>query len=251
MPPGGLHIRWPDPPLEQERRLHGPKMAAIAAFARANPVDRIVLDSRPARMGLVATGKAYLDLRQALADLGISDTVAQELGLRIYKVGLIWPLETSGARRFAEGLQDILVVEEKRGFVEDQLMRILYNMNASDRPSIVGKRDESGAILLPSEGELTPAIVAAAVVSRLRMLGHNSPVLEQRLARLEAFDKPAPSSTAAKVTRTPYFCSGCPHSSSTKVPEGSVRWPGSVVTAWRSPFPAGVPQPSPKWARKA
>jgi indolepyruvate ferredoxin oxidoreductase len=182
MPPGGLHIRWPDPPLEQERRLHGPKMAAIAAFARANPVDRIVLDSRPARLGIVATGKAYLDLRQALADLGISDAVARELGLRIYKIALIWPLEESGVRRFAEGLQDILVVEEKRGFVEDQLTRILYNMNASNRPSVVGKRDETGAILLPSEGELTPTMVAAAVVSRLRKLGHHSPALEQRMA---------------------------------------------------------------------
>jgi indolepyruvate ferredoxin oxidoreductase len=221
MPPGGLHIRWPDPPLEQERRLHGPKMAAIAAFARANPVDRIVLDSRPARLGIVATGKAYLDLRQALADLGISDAVARELGLRIYKIALIWPLEESGVRRFAEGLQDILVVEEKRGFVEDQLTRILYNMNASNRPSVVGKRDETGAILLPSEGELTPTMVAAAVVSRLRKLGHHSPALEQRMARLEAFDKPASSTVSAKLTRTPYFCSGCPHSSSTKVPEGS------------------------------
>jgi indolepyruvate ferredoxin oxidoreductase len=221
MPPGGLHIRWPDPPLEQERRLHGPKLAAIAAFARANPVDRIVLDSRPARMGIVATGKAYLDLRQALADLGISDAVAKELGLRIYKVALIWPLEESGVRRFAEGLQDILVVEEKRGFIEDQLMRILYNMNASNRPSVVGKRDESGAVLLPSGGELTPTMVAAAVVARLRKLGHNSPALEQRLARLEAFDKPDSSTVPAKLTRTPYFCSGCPHSSSTKVPEGS------------------------------
>src|ERR1700727_266313 len=94
-------------------------------------------------------------------------------------------------------------------------------MNASDRPSIVGKRDESGAILLPSEGELTPTMVAAAVVSRLRKLGHHSPALEQRMARLEAFDKPAPSTVSAKLTRTPYFCSGCPHSSSTKVPEGS------------------------------
>ena len=217
---GGLHIRWPDPPLEQERRLHGPKMAAIAAFARANPVDRIVLDSRPARMGIMATGKAYLDLRQALADLGISDAVAKEIGLRIYKVALIWPLEESGVRRFVEGLQDILVVEEKRGFIEDQLMRILYNVSASNRPSVVGKRDESGAILLPSEGELTPTMVAAAVVSRLRRLGHHSPALEQRLARLEAFEKPT-SSVLPKLTRTPYFCSGCPHNSSTKVPEGS------------------------------
>ncbi len=162
MPPGGLGIRWPDAPLEQERRLHGPKMAAVAAFARANRFDRIVLDSRPARLGIAATGKAYLDLRQALADLGIDDAVAKSLGLRIYKIALTWPLEESGARAFAEGLQDVLVVEEKRGFIEDQLVRILYNMDASKRPSVVGKRDETGAMLLPSEGELTPTMVAAA-----------------------------------------------------------------------------------------
>src|SRR5205085_1855109 len=161
MPRGGLNIRWPDPPMEQERRLHGPKMAAIAAFARANRLDRIVLDVSPARLGIVAAGKAYLDLRQALADLGISDALARELGLRIYKVALVWPLEESGVRRFADGLQDVLVVEEKRGFIEDQLVRILYNVDASNRPSIVGKRDEAGAILLPSEGELTPTMVAA------------------------------------------------------------------------------------------
>ena len=221
MPPGGLGIRWPDPPLEQERRLHGPKMAAIAAFARANQLDRVVLDSKPARLGIVATGKAYLDLRQALADLGITEREAQEIGLRIYKVALTWPLEENGARRFAEGLQDVLVVEEKRGFIEDQLVRILYNMDASRRPSVVGKRDERGATLLPSEGELTPTMVAAAVVARLRRLGHQSPVLEQRLARLEAFEHPATTRAPMALQRTPYFCSGCPHNTSTKVPEGS------------------------------
>ncbi|WP_440640867.1 indolepyruvate ferredoxin oxidoreductase family protein [Bradyrhizobium sp. PUT101] len=221
MPPGGLSIRWPDPPLEQERRLHGPKMQAIAAFARANRFDRIVLDSKPARLGILATGKVYLDLRQAMADLGITDEEARTLGLRIYKVALTWPLEESGARAFADGLQDILVVEEKRGFMEDQLLRILYNVDAAKRPSVVGKRDESGAVLLPSEGELTPTMVAAAVVARLRRLGHRSPVLEQRLAKLEALDRPAASPSAAKLQRTPYFCSGCPHNTSTKIPEGS------------------------------
>jgi indolepyruvate ferredoxin oxidoreductase len=221
MPPGGLNIRWPDPPLEQERRLHGPKLAAVAAFARANRLDRVVLDSKPARLGVVATGKAYLDLRQAMADLGITERDAQELGLRIYKVAMTWPLEESGARGFAEGLQDVLVVEEKRGFIEDQLVRILYNMDASRRPSVVGKRDESGAMLLPSEGELTPTVVAAALVSRLRRLGHQSPVLEQRLARLEAFEHPATAHAPMALQRTPYFCSGCPHNTSTKVPEGS------------------------------
>ncbi|MGX9431461.1 MULTISPECIES: indolepyruvate ferredoxin oxidoreductase family protein [Bradyrhizobium] len=221
MPPDGLSIRWPDAPLEQERRLHGPKMQAVAAFARANRFDRIVLDSKPARLGIMATGKAYLDLRQALAELGITDAEAQALGLRIYKVALTWPLEESGARAFAEGLQDVLVVEEKRGFIEDQLIRILYNVDASRRPSVVGKRDESGAVLLPSEGELTPTMVAAAVVARLRRLGHRSPMLEQRLAKLEAFDRPAEGIGAAKLQRTPYFCSGCPHNTSTKIPEGS------------------------------
>ncbi|MBR0751369.1 indolepyruvate ferredoxin oxidoreductase family protein [Bradyrhizobium jicamae] len=221
MPPGGLSIRWPDPPLEAERRLHGAKMDAVAAFTRANRFDRIVLDSKPARLGIIATGKAYLDLRQALADLGISDGDAQELGLRIYKVALTWPLEERGARAFAEGLQDVLVVEEKRGFMEDQLVRILYNVDASRRPSVVGKRDESGAPLLPSEGELTPTMVAAAVVARLRKLGHRSPLLEQRLAKLEAFDRPVEGVGAAKLQRTPYFCSGCPHNTSTKIPEGS------------------------------
>jgi indolepyruvate ferredoxin oxidoreductase len=221
MPPGGLSIRWPDPPLEAEKRLHGPKMEAVAAFARANRFDRIVLDSRPARLGIMATGKAYLDLRQALADLGINDAEAQALGLRIYKVALTWPLEVHGALAFAEGLQDVLVVEEKRGFIEDQLIRILYNMDASKRPSVVGKRDESGTVLLPSEGELTPTMVASAVVARLRRLGHRSPALEQRLAKLEAFDRPADGIGVAKLQRTPYFCSGCPHNSSTKIPEGS------------------------------
>src|ERR1700749_4757592 len=189
MPPGGLNIRWPDPPLEAEKRLFGPKMEAVKAFARANQLDRIVIDGKPARLGIVATRKAYLDLRQAMADLGISDRDAETLGLRIYKVALTWPLEESGAKRFAEGLQDVLVVEEKRGFIEDQLMRILYNVDASKRPTIVGKRDQTGAFLLPSEGELNPTVVAPALVGRLRRLGHQSPVLEQRLGAVGGVGK--------------------------------------------------------------
>jgi indolepyruvate ferredoxin oxidoreductase len=221
MPPGGLNIRWPDPPLEAEKRLFGAKMEAVKAFVRANRLDRIVLDGKPARLGIIATGKAYLDLRQAMADLGISDRDAEALGLRIYKVALTWPLEEVGAKRFAEGLQDVLVVEEKRGFIEDQLMRILYNVDAWNRPSVVGKHDESGAPLLPSEGELSPTVVASALVARLRRLGHQSPLLEQRLARLEAFDQPATGHAPITLQRTPFFCSGCPHNTSTKLPEGS------------------------------
>ncbi len=220
MPPGGLNIRWPDSPLEQERRLHGPKMAAVAAFARANRFDRLVFDPPQPRLGIIATGKAYLDLRQALDELGLDERAALALGIRIYKVGLSWPLETDGARRFALGLEDILVVEEKRGVVEDQLIRTLYNVAADRRPSVVGKRDESGAVLLPSDGELNPTMVARAVVARLSRLGIDTAALRPRVARLEEFerlhDQPPPP-----IQRAPYFCSGCPHNTSTKVPEGS------------------------------
>ena len=219
MPPGGLHIRWPDPPLQAEARLHGPKMQAVAAFARANPIDAIVLDAPSPRIGIMATGKAYLDVRQALADLGISDAAARDLGIRIYKVGLTWPLERDGALKFAVGLKDVLVVEEKRGFIEDQLLRLLYNLDASQRPSVVGKVDEFGRGLLPSEGELSPTIVAHAIVARLKRLGVSSQSFEQRLARLDSFESVV--SSGARLERTPFFCSGCPHNTSTKVPEGS------------------------------
>ena len=219
MPPGGLNIRWPDPPLEAERRLHGPKMAAVAAFARANRLDRILIDPRQARLGIITTGKAYLDVRQALSDLGIDERAAA-LGIRLYKVGLTWPLEPAGARRFAEGLTDVLVVEEKRGFIEQQLVHMLYNLDAARRPTVVGKTDESGAPLLPSEGELTPSMVARAIVARLRKLGHDSREFEQRVSRLDAFDKMLEGGSI-KTQRTPFFCSGCPHNTSTRVPEGS------------------------------
>ena len=226
LPPGGLNIRWPDGPLDMERRLHGPKMAAVAAFARANPLDRIVVDSSPARLGVLATGKAYLDLRQALADLGITDAAARELGLRIYKVGLTWPLEREGALRFARGLQDVIVVEEKRGFIEDQLVRILYNLPADQRPTVVGKTDEAGAPLLPSEGELSPTMVARAIVSRLKRLGVPSQAFDQRLSRLESFEQIGGGAPPTKTQRTPFFCSGCPHNTSTRIPDGSMAMAG-------------------------
>jgi len=221
MPPGGLHIRWPhaglDWAVDQERRLHGPKLDAARAFARANGIDRIVIDTPRPRLGIITTGKAYLDLRQALVELGISEQRASELGIRLYKVALTWPLEPQRGLAFAQELKDILVVEEKRGFIENQLARLLYNVEASRRPSIVGKTDEAGATLLPSIGELTPTIVARAVVARLKRLGETQ--FDERLARLESFERPA--SPVSSITRTPFFCSGCPHNISTQVPEGS------------------------------
>ena len=220
MPPGGLNIRWPDTPLQQEARLHGPKMAAVAAFARANPIDRLVFDPPRARFGILASGKAYLDVRQALDDLGLDRRACETLGIRLYKVGMVWPLEVEGAKRFAAGLREVLVVEEKRGFLEDQLMRILYNLEAARRPRISGKTDEDGAVLIPSQGEIDPTMVARAIVSRLEKLDAATPEMKQRLARLISFE--SLSEAAPKTAqRMPYFCAGCPHNSSTKLPEGS------------------------------
>ena len=220
LPPGGLGIRNPDPPLEAEKRLHGPKMDAVKAFVRANGFDKMAIDTPRARIGIMTTGKAYLDTRQALEDLGISDERAKSLGIRLYKVGMTWPLEPEGAKRFAEGLQEVIVIEEKRSNLEDQLVRILYNLPASQRPLVIGKSDETGRIILPSEGELNPTGVAMVIAARLNKHMGQSPELEQRLARLEAKEKLL-NAPPPKVARTPFFCSGCPHNTSTKVPEGS------------------------------
>ena len=220
LPPGGLGIRNPDPPLEAEKRLHGPKMDAVKAFVRANGFDKMVIDTPRARIGIMTTGKAYLDTRQALEDLGISDDRAKALGIRLYKVGMTWPLEPEGARRFAEGLQEVIVIEEKRSNLEDQLVRILYNAPADRRPLVIGKTDETGRTLLPSEGELNPTGVAMVIAARLMKHTGDSPELQQRLARLESKEKLL-NAPPPKVARTPFFCSGCPHNTSTKVPEGS------------------------------
>ncbi len=217
-PPDGLNLRWPDPPLAQERRLHGPKMEAIHAFARANAFDRLTQDAPAARFGIAATGKAYLDVRQALDDLGIDTARAAELGLRVYKIGLSWPLEPTRARAFAAGLEEIFVVEEKRPIVEDQLVRLLYGQ--AQAPRIVGKRDDAGAKLLPSEGELSPATVAAALVARLTRMQGELPWLRAPQERVAALQRIA-DTPATYPLRAPFFCSGCPHNTSTRVPEGS------------------------------
>src|SRR5207302_8512193 len=185
MPPGGLNIRWPDQPLDQEFRLHKYKLAAALAFARANRLDRIVIDSPRPRFGIVTTGKSYLDVRQALEDLGIGPAEANAIGLRLYKVAMSWPLEPEGVRRFAEGLQEVLVVEEKRAVIESQLKEQLYHWPADRRPRIVGKYDESGSWILPSPGELSPTQIAKVIARRLAGFGAGAPVAD-RLAAIEA-----------------------------------------------------------------
>ncbi|HKS89874.1 MAG TPA: indolepyruvate ferredoxin oxidoreductase family protein, partial [Stellaceae bacterium] len=171
MPPGGLNIRWPDAPLDQEARLHRYKLPAALAFARANRLDHMVFDAPDARFGIVTTGKSYLDVRHALDELGIGPDEAAAIGLRLYKVGMAWPLEPEGARRFAEGLTEVLVVEEKRAVIETQLKEQLYNWPADKRPRVFGKFDAEGAWALPSNGELAPSRIAAVIAERLGRLG--------------------------------------------------------------------------------
>jgi indolepyruvate ferredoxin oxidoreductase len=179
----------------------------------------VVLDSPRARFGIVSTGKAYLDVMQALEDIGITADIAAEIGLRVYKVGMSWPLEPVATHAFAEGLEEILVVEEKRSIIEDQLTGQLYNNPVHARPRVIGEFDEQGRDLLPNLSELTPAMVALAIAKRIRRF-YRSEVMDARVAWIE---KKELSLAIPRVSleRVPHFCSGCPHNTSTKVPEGS------------------------------
>ncbi|KQY54685.1 indolepyruvate ferredoxin oxidoreductase family protein [Lysobacter sp. Root494] len=217
MPEGGLNIRWPDPPLNQEMRLHQYAVKAAQAFARANRLDRIVLDSPNARLGIITTGKSYLDVLQALEYLGLDARACADLGIRVYKVGMTWPLEPVGLRHFARGLQDIVVVEEKHAFIESQMKEYMYNW--AERPSVVGKYDESGEWILPSTGELTPARIAGVIAKRIQRF-HNSEHIENVL-RWMAEKESELALPRAQFPRVPHYCSGCPHNTSTVVPEGS------------------------------
>ncbi|GAB2175471.1 indolepyruvate ferredoxin oxidoreductase family protein [Dongia sp. agr-C8] len=230
MPPGGLSIRFPSSPLagpqalEQELRLHKHKVAAAVAYARANGLDRIVSDGPGRRFGIVTCGKSYLDVRQALEDLGIDEAELRRLGVSLYKVGLTWPLEPQGARRFAEGLEEVLVIEEKRALIETQLKEQLFHLPDGKRPRIIGKYDESGAWILPSADELSALMIARAIVTRIARL-QPVPELEARLHKLEQREASL-KSIQPPIRRIAYFCSGCPHNTSTKVPEGSTALAG-------------------------
>ncbi|MEK7821198.1 MAG: indolepyruvate ferredoxin oxidoreductase family protein, partial [Pseudomonadota bacterium] len=222
VPAGGFYSRWPDPPMEQETRLYRFKLPAATAFARVNGFDRIVWDSPKPRLGLVASGKTYRDVREALAMLGIDEAGARALGLRLLKIGFAWPLDGEIIRRFAQGLEEIIGVEEKRPLLESQIKDHLYGLGAA-APRIVGKHDEAGAWLFPPAGEVGPSEIARALAPRLIRVG-GSRDIAARLDRLEALAirrAESPGGNAAVAKRIPYFCSGCPHNTSTRVPEGS------------------------------
>ena len=211
-PPGLL----PPYTLDVEREIAYGRLEAARAFARANGLNRITVPTPDAWLGIAAAGKAYYDLRQALADLGLDDGVLRRHGIRLLKLGMLFPLEREIVREFARGLDEVLVVEEKRGFVELLLREALYEL--AERPRIVGKRDDAGQILVPADGELDADSIARIVARRLdRRVRLDS--VRARVADIEAArERPV----ALTLARPPYFCSGCPHNRSTVVPEGSM-----------------------------
>ncbi|MBW8810562.1 MAG: indolepyruvate ferredoxin oxidoreductase family protein, partial [Lysobacter sp.] len=209
LPPGGLSIRWPDPPMDQEMRLHQYAVKAAQAFARANKIDRIVIDSPNARLGIITTGKSYLDVLQALEYLGLDEATCRDLGIRVYKVGMTWPLEPIGMREFAHGLEDIIVVEEKRSFLESQMKEHMYNWAHATRPSIVGKYDEGGEWILPSTNELTPARIARVIAKRLARF-FTSDAITDRLKWIAAKEQEL-AMPRAQFPRAAHYCPGCPH----------------------------------------
>jgi indolepyruvate ferredoxin oxidoreductase len=235
MPEGGLNTRLSSDPLglqarKQEALMQDYKIYAALAYARENKLNRTMIDSPNAKLGIIASGKSYLDVLEALEELGIDEQLAAQIGIRLFKVAMIWPLEPEGVREFAQGLDEILVVEEKRQVVEYQLKEQLYNWRDDVRPHIVGKFDDKGEWvaprgewLLPPKADFSVAQVARVIASRLGRLDIDATtrdLIRARLAFLEAKD-----AVLQKAISTPFrpafYCSGCPHNTSTKVPEGS------------------------------
>lgn len=233
MPQGGLHVRWPDDPLSQERRLVLHRLAAARAFARTHPMDRSfgAVPPRPARIAIMSAGKSWRDVRAALGLLGLAEEALPALGIRLLKIALVWPLDAQRAREMCAGLDEVLVVEEKRSLLESQLREALYDLPQHSRPRICGKIGAASEPLLSAVGELSVDAIARAIAARLRAC---LPSLELggRLASVQAdIDAVVPfvsgrRSTDEASTRQPYFCAGCPHNSSTRVPEHSFAFGG-------------------------
>jgi len=224
MPKGGLNIRHEIDFIGQEARLHEYKRAAAAAFVRANGINRIVYSGgAKAKIGIITVGKSYLDVRQALEDIGVDEARANEIGVRLFKVGCPWPLDIEHIKDFARGLEMIVVVEEKRSLIEVQVREDLYG--TAMQPQVIGKKDEHGHWLFPVKGALDPNDIAIALGERiLRVIGPSEEIAA-RVDRLKQFQAML-ADTKDIGARTPFFCSGCPHNSSTKVPEGSIAGAG-------------------------
>lgn len=221
-PPGGRNLAQLRSPLAQEALAVTARPLAVHAFAKANGLDRIVLDSGLRNLSIVAAGKVYLDVRQALDDLGLTADACAALGIRLYKPALVWPMEPVGITEFMAGSREVLVVEEKRPVIEDQIAVLLCRDPSQARPHLSGKLDGEGKPLLSAAGELSPESVRQALVRRLDALGVLGDAIRERAAALDALSNRAEGVTATGHVRPPYYCSGCPHSTGTRLPDGSI-----------------------------
>nr|WP_272886922.1 indolepyruvate ferredoxin oxidoreductase family protein [Phenylobacterium aquaticum] len=222
MPPEGLNILVGESQLGMERRTVQFRLPAAQAFARANSFDRTIFDAPAGGLGIVTAGKAYLDVREALAAAGIDERRAGKLGLRLLKLGLTWPADGETIRRFAEGCLEVLVIEEKRAFIEPQVKEALYHLPAQRRPRVSGKSTPEGAPLLPGFGELSAGPILAALAERLEAHDLLDDEARVRIAAVRTRCSDVVTSPLTEHARAPFFCSGCPHNTSTVVPEGSV-----------------------------
>ena len=220
MPPDGLNLRIPDFWYQMEPRHRGYKLDAAVAYARANRLNRVTVASRRPRYGIIATGKAFNDVRQALFDLGIDDRTADDIGITVLKIAMPYPFDTETVRDFADGLEELFVVEEKVTLTEIQVRNALYPLPDERRPRVIGHKDEAGRVLLPGFPEISPEDVAHALAERIDHF-HTSSRIDDRIAFIKAKAAQARARKALDIARTPYFCSGCPHNTSTRVPEGS------------------------------
>ena len=231
MPEDGLNIRWPDHGIQQEQRLYQYRLAAVLAYARENELNQVTWPCPHARIGIVASGKGYLDTIEALRILGIEGETAQQLGLSVYQVALIWPLEPQGLREFAEGLQELIVVEEKRPILESQIKDELYALPDGKRPRVIGKACEGKGewstsihdAPLIGHYEFQPEPIAKMLAARFLKLDIPQSLRTQIQNRVELLQQAELESQRVLdlVERKPFFCSGCPHNSSTALPEGS------------------------------
>jgi len=226
MPPHGLNydvnLKWPAERMEYERRMIEERAPAAHAFVYANKIDKVIFQAPQKRFGIVTVGKAHGDLLEAFRILGLSEQQLQDAGISLYKVGMSWPLEPRGIREFAEGMNSLLVVEEKRPQLEKQIKEQLYNWPAARRPQILGKCDEHGEVLLPEVWAFTPEIVARALGRWLE----GTPIGQVVGEQIARFAPPCATQSKSLLAREPYFCSGCPHNTSTKVPDGSIAGAG-------------------------
>ncbi len=220
IPPEGLNARENIVPLQEEEWLVNYRLPAATAFARANGIDRTVINGDKRELGIVSAGKAFLDVRQALADLGLDEAACERLGIRLYKPGLIWPMDGEGLNDFARGHRAILVVEEKRPVMEDQIARHLYALGDGERPALAGKLDLEGKPLLSSVGELSVGQARAAIARLLEQLGIRDDAVAVHYTEFRQLESKS-AGYGSGVMRPAYFCSGCPHNTSTRLPEGS------------------------------